>query len=98
KRATLIAGNTISIDPRFGIEASYKNALFLRAGVGNFNRVLDNTDTLNREKYTVFQPSVGVGFKVKNLSVDYAFTSLQMQDNPVMSDIISLHIGFNRTK
>jgi len=96
KRATLIATKALSIDPKLGLEASYKDAIFLRAGIGNFYRALDNADSTNKKKYTIFQPSVGVGFKVKSLSVDYAFTSLQMQDNPLMSHIISLHIGINK--
>lgn len=96
KRATLIATNGFSIDPKLGLEASYKNVIFLRAGVGNFYKTLDNSDTTNQSKYLVFQPSIGVGFKIKSLSVDYAFTSLQMQDNPLMSHIISLHINIDR--
>jgi hypothetical protein len=98
KRSTLIASKPISIDPRLGIEASYKNAIFVRAGIGNFYRALDNTDTTNVKKYTVFQPSVGVGFKVKSFSVDYAFTSLQMQDNPLMSHVISIRLDIFKTK
>lgn len=93
KRATIISSKPISIDPRIGLEASYKNTIFLRGGVGNFYRVLDNADTTNQKKYTLFQPSVGVGFKIKNLSVDYAFTSLQVQDNPLMSHIVSIKLG-----
>lgn len=98
KRSTIVATNSFSIDPKLGLEASYKNVIFLRAGVGNFYTALDNSDTTNKSKYTVFQPSVGVGFKIKSLSVDYAFTSLQMQDNPLMSHIISLHINIDRAK
>lgn len=98
KRATLLSSNTFSIDPRLGIEASYKHVIFLRAGVSNFYRALDNSDSTNQSKYTIFQPSVGVGFKIKSLSVDYAFTSLQMQGNPLMSHIISLQININSGK
>lgn len=98
KRATLIASNTFSIDPRLGIEANYKKTIFLRAGVSNFYRALDNTDTLNQKRYTVFQPSVGVGFKVKSIAVDYAFTSLQMQSNPLMSHIISIRLDILRAR
>lgn len=98
KRSTLISSKPISIDPRLGVEASYKNALFVRAGIGNFYRALDNTDTTNTKKYTVFQPSVGVGFKVKIFSIDYAFTSLQMQDNPLMSHVISIRLDLFKAK
>jgi hypothetical protein len=98
KRSTLIASNPISVDPHMGVEASYKNAIFLRAGVGNIYRALDNSDTNNIKKYTVFQPSIGVGFKVKSFSIDYAFTSLQMQDNPLMSHIISIKLDIMKAK
>lgn len=97
QRATIISSKAISIDPKLGLEASYKHTIFLRAGVGNFYRVLDNADTTNQKKYTVFQPSVGVGFKIKALSVDYAFTSLQVQDNPLMSHIVSLRLDILRS-
>lgn len=98
KRNTLVSSKPISIDPRLGLEASYKNAIFVRAGVGNFYRALDNADTNNVKKYTVFQPSVGVGFKVKSFSVDYAFTSLQMQDNPLMSHIVSIRLDIMKSR
>jgi len=98
KRNTIIASKPISIDPRLGVEASYKNAIFVRAGIGNFYKALDNADTNNIRKYTVFQPSVGVGFKIKSFSVDYAFTSLQMQDNPLMSHVVSIRLDIMRSK
>jgi hypothetical protein len=98
KRNTLIASKPISVDPRMGVEASYKNAIFVRAGVGNFYRALDNADTNNVKKYTVFQPSVGVGFKIKSFSVDYAFTSLQMQDNPLMSHVVSIRLDIMKSR
>jgi hypothetical protein len=98
KRSTLIASKPVSIDPRLGVEASYKNAIFVRAGLGNFYRALDNADTNNIKKYTVFQPSLGVGFKVKSFSVDYAFTSLQMQDNPLMSHIVSIRLDIFKAR
>lgn len=98
RRSTLIASDLISIDPRMGVEAGYKNTIFVRAGIGNFYRALDNADTNNVKKYTVFQPSLGVGFKVKNFVVDYAFTSLQMQDNPLMSHVVSVRLDLHKQK
>lgn len=98
KRATLVSSKSLSLDPKLGLELSYKDAIFLRGGVGNFYRILDNADTLNQEKYTIYQPSIGVGFKIKGLAVDYAFTSLQMQDNPLMSHVISLRLDLNKKK
>lgn len=99
KRNTLISTKAISIDPRLGVEASYKKRIFLRAGVGNFQRVLDDADTTNTQKVTLFQPSVGVGLNViKGLAVDYAFTSLLTQSNPLYTHVISLRFDLNRKK
>jgi hypothetical protein len=98
KRNTLIATNTFSIDPHFGIETSYKKTIFLRAGVGNFQKVKDDNDTTNQKQFTIFQPSVGVGLKVDKLVVDYAFTSLQTQSNPLLTHIVSLRLLFDKPK
>lgn len=94
RRNTLVQTDVISGDPKAGLELSYKNVLFLRGGINNFYQTFDNADTTHSNKYTTFQPSVGVGFKLKALSIDYAFTSLQMQDNPLMSHIVSLKVSF----
>jgi hypothetical protein len=95
KRNTLISTNSFSVDPHMGIEASYKHTVFLRAGIGNIQRVLDDKDTTNQSKYTLFQPTVGVGLKLKAIVVDYAFTSLQTQSNPLYTHIISLRVNVN---
>lgn len=96
KRGTLVSTDGFSIDPHMGIEAGYKNTVFLRAGVGNIQRVLDDRDTTNQKKYTLFQPSAGVGIKLKSLVVDYAFTSLQAQSNPLYTHIVSLRLDINK--
>lgn len=96
RRNTLLNSSTFSFDPHLGLEGSYKNTIFLRAGVGNFQRVLDDNDTLNQKKITIYQPSVGIGVKVSKLIVDYAFTSLQTQANPLYTHIVSVRILFDK--
>lgn len=98
QRNTVWANKTLSFDPRLGLEANYKEAIFVRAGVSNFYTAGDVADTSDIQKTIVYQPSIGVGFKIKNLIVDYAFTSLQMQDNPLMSHIISLRLDIQSLK
>lgn len=95
KRNTLAATSVVSLDPKLGLEASYRKAIFLRAGIGNFQRVLDDADSSNRKKIMIYQPSVGVGVAVKQLAVDYAFTSLQAQSSPLYTHIISVRLMFN---
>jgi len=96
QRNTLVSNADLSLDPHMGLEASYKNTIFLRLGVGNFQRVLDDKDTLNLQKFTLFQPAIGVGLKLKSLMVDYCYTSLQTQQNPLYSHIVSLRLDINR--
>lgn len=96
KRLTLLSTDVVSVDPRLGLEASYKNTIFLRAGISNLYQALDNTDTTNTAKYLVYQPAVGVGFKISQLHIDYAFTSLNMQSNPLYTHVVSLKLNFNK--
>ena len=98
RRNTLLAGNTFSLDPHAGLEASYKDVIYLRAGIGNFQRVLDDRDTTNQQQITIYQPTAGVGVKLGSLVIDYAFTSLQTQSNPLYSHIFSLRLDINRGK
>lgn len=71
KRNTLVSGNPFSIDLSFGMEAGYNDFLFLRAGVSQFQKQenFDNTETL------IVRPSLGVGLKLGQLMVDYAYTN-----------------------
>jgi hypothetical protein len=98
KRNTLLSSNAVSVDPHAGLEIAYRNVVFLRAGIGNLQQVKDNNDTTNTRSYTMFQPSAGIGFKVYALAVDYAFTSLQTQSNPLYTHVISLRLHINSLK
>jgi len=53
---------------------------------------LDDADSNNKKKFTIFQPSIGVGLRFSPIVVDYAYTSLQTQSNPLFSHIVSLRI------
>jgi hypothetical protein len=92
KRSSLIKSKSVSIDPRLGLELDYKKTIFLRAGVCNIQSVLDDADSTQQKKYTIFQPSMGIGLKFSPIVVDYAYTSLQTQSNPLFSHIVSLRI------
>jgi hypothetical protein len=92
KRSSLIKSKSVSIDPRLGLELDYKKTIFLRVGVSNIQKVLDDADSTQQKKYTIFQPSMGIGLKFSPIVVDYAYTSLQTQSNPLFSHIVSLRI------
>lgn len=95
KRNTVVSSDPISIDPKFGLEANINSVFFLRAGISNFQQALADGDTLNQKKVWIYQPSVGAGFKAGNVTIDYAFSNLANQSNPLYSHIFSLRLDLN---
>lgn len=87
----LISTPFVSIDPAIGLEFGYTDLAFLRAGVGNFQHVtqLDNGEKIG------FQPNIGLGFKYKGISIDYALTSLGNQSTALYSNVFSLRIDLS---
>ncbi|MBS1564399.1 MAG: PorV/PorQ family protein, partial [Bacteroidetes bacterium] len=81
KRNTVLATNTMSVDPRLGLELALKNAFFVRGGINNFQRALDENDSTNQKKIWIYQPSIGAGFRIGSVEIDYAFTNLANQSN-----------------
>jgi hypothetical protein len=98
KRNTVVSSNTVSIDPHLGLEASINNVFFVRAGITNFQKALADGDTTNQKKVWIYQPSLGAGFKIKNINIDYAFSNLANQSNPLYSHIFSLKFDLGKRK
>jgi hypothetical protein len=92
RRNTVLSLNPVSIDPKLGLEASFKNTFFLRAGINNFQKVIDDADITNRKKIWIYQPGIGAGFIISNVQIDYAFTNLANQSNPLYTHIFSLRL------
>ncbi|MEZ5047518.1 MAG: hypothetical protein R2831_11055 [Chitinophagaceae bacterium] len=92
----LINLSPFSIDPRVGLEFGYNNKIYIRGGVGNFQRITKNDDTTGTKKRLLFQPTLGAGFKWKQINIDYAFSSLNIQGNPLYSHFISLTLDINK--
>jgi hypothetical protein len=92
RRNTVISSNAVNVDPHIGLEANIKEVFFIRGGINNFQQSIADSDTLNQKKVWIYQPSVGAGFKIKNVMIDYAFTNLANQSNPLYTHIFSLRI------
>ncbi len=92
KRNVIVSADPVSIDPRLGIELGYKDLIFVRSGIYNFQRALADGDTLNQKKVWIYQPSLGAGFKLKHIAIDYAFTNLANQSNPLYTHIFSVRL------
>lgn len=98
RRNTILSTNNMSVDPHIGIETSIQNVFFVRAGISNFQKTISDKDTLNQTKTWIYQPSIGAGFKIKNVAIDYAYTNLANQGNPLYTHVFSLKLDFVRKK
>jgi hypothetical protein len=96
RRNTVISTNPVSIDPKLGLELSFKDIFFVRAGINNFQQALDDRDTLNQRKIWIYQPSVGAGFKIGDVQIDYAFTNLANQSYPLYTNVFSVRVDLRR--
>jgi hypothetical protein len=98
RRNTVVASDVVSLDPKMGLEASWKNVFFVRGGINNFQKALDDNDSSNVKKVWIYQPSVGAGFRISNVQIDYAFTNLANQSNPLYTHVFSLKADLKKNK
>lgn len=96
RRNTVLATDVVSVDPKIGLEVSWKNVFFVRGGINNFQRALDDDDITNKKKIWIYQPSAGAGFKISNVQIDYAFTNLANQSNPLYTHVFSLKVDLKK--
>ena len=88
---SLWSGGGVSIDPRAGMEFAYLNnqyrkVAFLRGGLYNIQNIIDD----NGEEVLSLFPTAGVGFVVKNFTIDYALANIGNLSENLHSHIISL--------
>ena len=67
-------------------------------GINNFQKALADGDTLNQKKVWIYQPSAGAGFKIQNVTIDYAFANLANQSNPLFTHVFSLRLDMVNDK
>jgi hypothetical protein len=94
KRNTLVSADPISLDLALGMELDLKQLVFFRFGVNNFQKE-SNFDKTN---YLTMQPNLGIGLKIQQFSIDYAFTDVGEQRNQTYSHVISLLINLSKNR
>ncbi len=92
QRNVLINSKLFNLDPNLGIEADYKKSVFLRAGIGKFQRELD----INNKKTLQFQPNIGIGLKLGSLMLDYALTDIGDVSASLYSNMFSVRFSINK--
>lgn len=94
-RNTLISTSLLSIDPRLGLELSFKQVAFLRTGVSNFQYIKDfqGNESLN------FLPSAGLGFNInQRFQIDYALSDIGNISETPYSHIFSVKVSLGNLK
>lgn len=94
KRNTLVVGNPFSLDPHLGLEFDFKDMIYLRTGIGNFQRITQ----LNGKETLTLQPNIGIGIKFKGIAIDYALTDIGDASVALYSNIFSLRFNLNPKK
>ena len=100
QRGTPISTKAVSVDPRLGVELGYKNLVFLRGGVGNYQKIQDfaaNSSGIYNSSWKG-QYSLGVGVAVSGLRIDLALARLAVEklgsSSQTNSLIVSLGYAF----
>jgi len=92
QRNVLISSKVINVDPNLGIEADYKKTIFIRAGIGKFQKELN----IDGKKTYTFQPNIGIGLKLGSLMLDYALTDIGDVSASLYSNMFSVRFGINK--
>jgi hypothetical protein len=92
QRNVLVSSRYLNFDPRMGLELGYKDLVFLRGGMMNIQRQIDFAGS---QTLTVM-PTVGVGLRINNFSIDYALANVSSSVGLPYSNVISVRIGINR--
>lgn len=92
KRNVPIKTDVVSIDPKIGVEFGYDDFIFLRAGLGNIQTIKN----IDASTSTTAQPNIGIGLRLKNVTIDYALTNIGNTSESLYSNVFSLRLNIVR--
>ncbi len=97
QKAGIFSGESLSLDPTFGVEVGINNKVFVRAGIGNIQKIVNSTNTQNTD--LSLQPNIGLGLNLGRINIDYALTNIGDATDVLVSHIFSIKLDFisNRT-
>ncbi|MDR1226594.1 MAG: hypothetical protein LBK47_06810 [Prevotellaceae bacterium] len=90
QRNSLISSKILNIDPKLGLEGSYRKMVFLRFGINNIQRITQFDD----KQSLVVQPNMGLGVSLFGFTLDYALTNIGSVGVSSYSHVFSLSYGF----
>ena len=90
QRNVLVSSSAFNLDPSIGAEIHYKKQIFLRAGIGNFQRITE----FDQSQSMTFQPNIGLGLRIKRLYIDYALSDIGNVSDVLYSNVFSLRLNW----
>jgi hypothetical protein len=90
KRNVWITSTYFNVDPRMGLELGYKDKVFLRGGITNFQQITNIDGTKNLS----IMPSLGAGIRIDKFQIDYALANAASSVLP-FSNVVSLRISIS---
>ncbi|SHI91146.1 hypothetical protein SAMN02745146_1889 [Hymenobacter daecheongensis DSM 21074] len=95
QRNTLVSSKAASIDPKAGVELGFRDLVFLRGGIGNFQK-MEAAKSFDNKGGWRGQPTLGVGVALSGLRLDMALSRLALDKQGggnANSIIVSLGYG-----
>jgi len=93
-KSGVFSGKNLGIDPTFGFEATYDKMVSVRAGMGNFQSIINETAQSKFE----FQPNIGLGVNFGRVSIDYALTNIASVSGALASHIFSARVDLHGSR
>lgn len=91
-KSGLFSSSGLSVDPTIGGEVGINNKVYIRAGIGNIQRLVNEVNTADRS--LSLQPNVGLGINLGRIKIDYALTNLGSAGDALVSHIFSVSLDF----
>ncbi len=90
-KSGVFSGENIGIDPTAGIEVGYDRKVFFRAGIGNFQNIINE----NADAAFEFTPNIGLGIDLGLVNIDYALTNIGSVSGVLVSHVFSLRLDLH---
>jgi hypothetical protein len=91
RRNTVINTDVVSIDPSLGIQFGYADAVFIRSGIGQVQKITN----IDNEELWSMQPNIGVGVNLDKFAIDYAMANITQGAGINYSHVFSIRFKFN---
>lgn len=92
RESGVVGGNNFNVDPTVGVELGISKKVYVRAGIGNIQRIINEVNGSQAD--LEYQPNIGMGVVLGRVRVDYALANVNESAGLLKSHIFSVHLDF----